>query len=350
MNWNRSWRYSGPNLVRILTNMALPQRWCSSCGFEGETVLGRSVAECAARLSQCDAVLIDSEPRLLERLAALFLAHPGRRKPLLGSDIVLRRPETVMEWLRLPIHRLLLAQVDHFLLPFRDLRGYQKYFGIGPARSSFYRFKPNLRYRSQPRLASDGVYVLCLGHAMRDFDGFFDAIEKLGYPAAIAEPNWFYLRAGRSRFTRRLEQLPPSVRRLQHDHRDAESQEEILLGAKLVVVPMRKQCLVAPGTPYNAMLLGKCVLVTEGPGTHGLYDDGEVLTMPAEDPDGMAAVIQRAWQDRELRERTAAKGHALALSLGGTPELQQRLIDGAVQWLRGAGLVPVKGTGQLARG
>ena len=46
------------------------------------------------------------------------------------------------------------------------------------------------------------------------------------------------------------------------------------------------------------------------------------------------AIIDRAWRDRELRERTAAAGYRYAMALGGEPELIQRLIDSVVSWRR----------------
>jgi glycosyltransferase involved in cell wall biosynthesis len=79
------------------------------------------------------------------------------------------------------------------------------------------------------------------------------------------------------------------------------------------------------------MLLGKCVILTEGPATNGLFTD-EVLKAPPEDAQALAEVIDRAWNDRELRERTAAAGYRYALALGGEPELVQRLIDLSLAW------------------
>ncbi len=318
--------------MRILSNVGFPPRWTASSGRAGEAVRAAGYRDFAGALPGADVVLVDSNPRLLMRLAALFLARPGLRRPLLGSDVVLRRPQSLRAWLTLPAHRFLLARVDHFLRPFHDVTGYRKYFGIGRERSSFYCFKPNLRDHCDLGPNPDGDYVLCLGRSMRDFDGFFAAMEITGLPGAIPRPDLARLRANGSRFTRRLDRLPANVRLLDHNPDDHQSQVDLIMGAKLVTVPLLKSCLVATGTPYNAMLLGKCTLVTEGPATTGLFED-EVLTMPAESPAGMAAAIQRAWDDTGLRQTTAAKGHALAITLGGNRELKQRLLDLTVDWV-----------------
>jgi glycosyltransferase involved in cell wall biosynthesis len=166
---------------------------------------------------------------------------------------------------------------------------------------------------------------------MRDFNTFFDAVERLPYPAAIAKPDLKALRNNGSRFSRSLDRLPKQVRLLEHDPDDYASQVEVLTGARLVVVPLLKSCLVMAGTPLNAMLLGKCVILTEGPATNGLFTD-EVLKAPPEDAQALADVIDRAWNDPELRERTAAAGYRYALALGGEPELAQRLIDLSLAW------------------
>jgi len=87
------------------------------------------------------------------------------------------------------------------------------------------------------------------------------------------------------------------------------------------------------GSVYNAMLMGKCVIVTEGPASNGLFTD-EVITAPPEDADGLAAAIRRAWEDRALRERTAGRGYALAYSLGGAADYRARLLQATLNWYR----------------
>jgi glycosyltransferase involved in cell wall biosynthesis len=81
----------------------------------------------------------------------------------------------------------------------------------------------------------------------------------------------------------------------------------------------------------NAMLLGKCVIASEGPGLSDVLSD-EILKVPPEDPAALAAVIARAWEDDELRGRTAASGFRYALSLGGEPELYRRILKQVVAW------------------
>ena len=80
-----------------------------------------------------------------------------------------------------------------------------------------------------------------------------------------------------------------------HAYRKVASQVEVLTNTRLSLVLFPKCCLVRSGTPRSATLVGKCVLLTEGPATNGPFTD-EALTAPAEDLTALAEVIDRAWK------------------------------------------------------
>jgi glycosyltransferase involved in cell wall biosynthesis len=170
---------------------------------------------------------------------------------------------------------------------------------------------------------------------LRDFDTFFAAMDKLPLPGAIARPEPEELRRHSARFTRPLNALPEQVRVLEDDGSEA-AQLRILGDAKLVVLPILKTSMVASGisTCLNAMMLGKCVIGSEGPGMTDIFTQGEILAVPPEDPAALAEMIGRAWEDQVLRETTAAAGHAYALAAGGERELYQRLIDRLAEWYK----------------
>lgn len=253
---------------------------------------------------------------------------------LIAVDLVIRAPTRSRDRIQLPLKRLLLNRVDHFIHYFRDLSGYERVFGIRAGRSSFTPFKVNLVDRYEVTSDGDGGdYVLCLGRSMRDFDTFFDAMERLPYPAAITRPDPALLARHGARFTRSLGKLPGNVRLLEDDGSD-ESMMRAVKGAKMVVLPILKTSMVASGisTALNAMILGKCVIGSEGPGMSDVFDGGEVLVAPPEDAGALAEVIRRAWENDALRLRTAAKGFQYARKAGGEPELYQRIIDQVAVW------------------
>jgi glycosyltransferase involved in cell wall biosynthesis len=312
----------------IVTNFQnFAPKWASADGRGGETVAAGTIAQFQAHRHRRDAVfLVNCDPRLTMALVALRLpASP----PIVAVDLVLRRPASALLH---PVKRFLIARADRYIHYFKDWRGIEAVFGIPAERSAFVPFKPNLEPVGPTAPAPEGDYVLCYGWSLRDYDTFFTAIEHLPFPAAIGQPNFAQLAIHGARFIRRLDQLPANLALLPEDGTVA-SQERLLRGARLVVLPVLKSSIVATGisTALNAMRLGKCVIGSEGPGMSDIFA-GEVLTVPPEDPAALAAVIRRGWEDDAVRRAVAEAGYQYALALGGEAELHQRIIDKLAAW------------------
>jgi len=318
----------------ILTNFErFPQVWRSSSGLTGHAVMLNTAWQFLRHSRQCDLIIINCDVRMVMGLSALFLIFPFLRKPILSHDIVLRQPKTLKSRLTAPIKCFLLSRIDHFTLHFRIVDGYQRYFGIGPERVSYLPFKPNIRYRYEYKVSPEGEYILCFGRSERDYDTFFEAMSKVPYPAAIPPPDFNQLRKHGSRFTWPLSDLPPNVTIL-HDDGSVQSLIHIIEKARVVVLPILKS-RIAPsgiGTYLNAMLMGKCVVMSEGPGSNDVLTE-EALMVPPEDADALAVMIRRAWEDETLRLKTAAAGRRYSESCGGEPELRQRVLDRALEKL-----------------
>jgi glycosyltransferase involved in cell wall biosynthesis len=320
----------------ILTNFQrFPAEWRSSSGVTGRAMMLNTVWEFFRHSPQADLVIVNCDPPLAMKLAALYMLFPSRKRPILAHDFVLRRPRTFRASSLLPIKRFLLSRIDHFSLYFRDLEGYGRYYGITPSRATYLPFKPNIRYRYRYNVSAEGKYVLCFGRSERDYDTFFHAMEKLpDLPGAIPPPDFASFKRHVSRFSRPLDRLPANIRIVEDDG-STESMIRIVEEAKLVVLPVLGS-RIAPsgiGTYLNAMLMGKCVITTHGVATTDVLLNGEALLVPPEDPDALADAIRRAWEDRDLRERTAAAGRRYAESCGGEPELRQRVLDCALEKL-----------------
>ena len=285
---------------------------------------------------QADLVIVNCDVSLAMKLAALYLIFPFWRRPILGHDLVLRKPLTLRARLGLPLKRFLLSRIDHFSLHFRILDGYRKYFGIRPERVSYLPSKPNIRYRYEYKVGPDGEYILCFGRSERDYDTFFEAMTKLAdLPAVIPPPNLPAFRKHAARFTWDVNRLPPNVRMVEDDG-SVQSLIRIIEKAKVVVLPTLAS-RIAPsgiGTYLNAMLMGKCVIASHGVATTDVLLEGEALLTPPEDPDALAEMIRRVWEDKELRERTAEAGRKYSEACGGEPELRQRVLDRALEKLR----------------
>ncbi len=320
----------------ILTNFQrFPENWQSSSGINGRAILLKTPWEFLRASRRADLVIINCDVALAMHLAALYLLFPFWRRPILGHDIVLRKPTSLRSRLTLPAKRFLLSRIDHFSLHFRVLDGYSKYFGIGPPRVSYLPFKPNLRYRYQYRVGPDGEYILCFGWSERDYDTFFEAMTKLAdLPAVIPPPNLPAFRKHAARFSRGLDQLPPNVRIIEDDG-SVESMIRIIEKARLVVLPTVASGIGPSGisTYLNAMLMGKCVIASQSVATTGVLVEGEALLAAPEDSEALAKLIRLAWEDKDLRERTAEAGRKYSEACGGEPELRQRVLDRALEKL-----------------
>jgi len=320
--------------IRILTDFSkFPPAW-RSCGCSGSAFAFTSLRQCIRQCRKADLIIINGNVSRILTLSALFVLCPFLRTPIIAVDLVLRKPEGRRALLISRVKRLLFGYVDHFVHYFRDLTGYQKYYGIGPERSSFVAFKANIYDTLEVLPAATGEYVLCIGRSLRDFDTFFSAVETLPYPATIPKPDFVQLRNHGARFSRSLNNLPSQVAVLDDDG-SATSLTRLILGARIVVIPILRKSLCASGigTYLNSMLLGKCVIISEGPGASDVLSN-QALLVPPEDPIALAEAIQRAWEDQTLRTAIANSGRRFAESLGGERELMQRILDVAIPVLR----------------
>lgn len=320
----------------ILTNfLRFPENWTASSGLSGRSLMFKKAGEFLKHSRQADLIIINCDVALALRLSALYLLLPWLRRPILGHDIVLRRPMTAWTKFVTVFKRFLLGRIDHFSLHFTNLDGYQKYWGIGPDRASYLPSKPNIRYRYEYQVGPDGDYILCFGRSERDYDTFFRAMEQLpDLPAAIPPPDFGQFRRHATRFSRPLEALPKNVRLLDDDG-SVQSLIHIIEKARLVILPIVAS-RIAPsgiGTYLNAMLMGKCVITSHGVATTDVLTHGEALLVEPEDPEALASMIQKAWTDDALRVQTAEKGRLYSESCGGEPELRQRVLDRALERL-----------------
>lgn len=322
---------------RIVTNFErFPSEWSTPGGYSGTSEYCPSLECFLEKANQTDIFLINGDLDLIFGLVrASFLGRLRRkstRPRLVAVDVVLRRPLTLKAHVTAAVKKLLFKRVDHFINYFRESEGYARHFGITPERSSATPFKANLRHRYEPNLDKEGEYILCFGRSLRDYDTFFDAVGQLPYPAAIPYPDFKALRSHSARFTRPLDRLPRNVRLLDDDG----SQDrliQIIEDARLVVIPILASSILGGNSvSLNAMLLNKCVIVTEGPGISDMLTHDQVVMVPPENAGSLADAIRRVWEDDAFRRRIAAAGYAHALSLGGEPELFQRILDLTMAW------------------
>jgi len=317
--------------VRVVTNfMSAPASLTLRDGRRADILRSDNWHEVRRALASADLIVIDCRDSLLYRIATHFLIFPWRRKPLVAVDLVLRKPVTVRHRAAALIKRLLFRRVDRFIHYFRDLSGYTRYFGIPAERSVYVPFKVNNRDVKVAATEFGEDYIFTMGRSLRDYDTFIRAVAELPYPAAIPEFS-FESFEGRDRaFAWTRENVPPQLTVLP----DSGAREDLvrnLARARLVVIPTQASSLCASGlsTYLDAMYLGKCVIASHGPGASDVLTD-QALLVPPHDVPALKAAIVRAWEDDTLRTQTAAAGRSYAASLGGEPELLERIFSEAL--------------------
>jgi glycosyltransferase involved in cell wall biosynthesis len=268
-----------------------------------------------------DVILLDGNEPCLWLLCLLRWLWPFARCRLVCVDIMFVKPVTFKQRVASCVMRLLLKRVDHFIHYFKDLAGYERYFGVGPERSSFVPFKVNSWEQVPPaaQLSSDGDYVFTGGRSLRDIGTFLAAMRQVPYPGVLLYHD--LPRMAENGTPLSLDDLPANVRAVEDDG-SAGSWLEQMRRARMVVLTTLPSSIRAIGvTSYlAAMAMKKCVIITDGTATRGILRD-EAILVPAGDPAALAAAIERVWNDAKLREETAAKGRAYAEQLGGTERL-----------------------------
>lgn len=317
--------------MRLATNFARFPSTFAVGGEVGVAVACTTASEFRRAAPDVDALLVNCDNATLFRLA--LDKRLGRlRKPLIAIDPVLGpTPPGWRGWLKAVVHRRLFQQVDHYIHYFRNLTGYHNHYGIGPATSSYLPFKTNI---DPPLFVADGGdvrqhrgdYVLCIGASYRDFDLFVETVETLPFPAAIPNVSLDFCRRHGSRFERLARPLPANVQMLADDF-SPRRLAEILLHAKLVVLPILPENIKASGISLylNAMRLGRCVIISDGPGVSDVLTDQAVIVPPS-DRAALTAAIRTYWEDDDARAAVAERGYRYALSLGGEAELYQRVL------------------------
>lgn len=275
-----------------------------------------------------DLVLLNSGTRRLLSLCAMMWLLPIRRWRLISLDIHLLEPVGWKQRVRALIVRFLLRQVDLHILYFKDLEGYERYYGISAANSRFVPFKVNSweNLPKQDALTLDGNYVFCGGRSLRDLKTFKEAMAQVPYPGLLLyQHDASFMEIYGTAVD--LDGLPSNVRAVCHDGNN-DTWIDFIRNAKLVVIPALPNSIYAPGLSLYllAMALRRCVIISEGPQTKGLLKD-EAIIVPPSDPDALAEAIRRTWEDDNLRRTTADAGRRYAELCAGEARMVRDIVN-----------------------
>ena len=283
---------------------------------------GQSTSAFVRKCLRSDLVILNIDQRRLMLAALLRLIVPSARFRLVSVDLILRTPKTLIGRFKAFFKRIFFSRVDCFILYFKNVQGYRRYYGIGPDRAVYVPFKVNGwgQIVARPRGNSEGDYVLCAGRTLRDIDTFVEAMRRAGCPGMLLQQRRELLDAhGTSAWSG---DLPPNLKLVIDDSDRLEDFIDFIAKARLVVIPRFKHDIAASGisTYLVAMALNKCVIISEGPGADDVLEE-QAIMVPPEHPEKLAEEIKNLWDDEERRARVASRGYEYAMSRGGYERL-----------------------------
>jgi glycosyltransferase involved in cell wall biosynthesis len=276
------------------------------------------VRQCA----RADVVVLNIDQQKLMLACLLRWVCPWLRFKLVSVDLIMRSPKTAAGHLKALLKRVLFSRVNRFILYFKNLDGYERFYGIGPDRAVYVPFKVNGWERLAAREGDlpDGDYVLCSGRTLRDIETFVEAMRRVDCPGVLLQQRRELLDAhGTAAWSG---DLPPNVRLVIDDSDSLEKYIDFISRARLMVIPRYRGDIAPTGisTYLVAMALRKCVIISEGPGAGDVLSDQAVI-VPPEDPARLAESIELMWGDDRLRSEMAARGSRYAQSLEGEDRL-----------------------------
>jgi len=309
----------GSRPIRVLSNADwFDARMVTSVPIEARRVSGTGVLASLRdfwRARNYDAVVFNGAWWQLFRFCLLRKLVPTWRAKLVSVDLILWRPRGFVERSKAWVKRRLLTAVDLFILYYRDTAELERLYGITADRLSYVPFEVNDYARVLATTTRDEGFILACGRSLRDYLTFGRAMQGLPYKACILATLECLAEHGTA--DNFLALCPPNVTVVGHDG-SSESWIDWMARSSFVVLPILPEAISCAGisTYFVAMALGKCVIITEGPATRGILEDGQAIIVPPSDASALKAAIIAAREDAAYRSRVASAGQRYARALG----------------------------------
>lgn len=327
--------------LHIATNFEVPAEF----SFEGVSFsgLGEGVLSFVKKCLTSDVVVLNIDQKKL-MLAAMLRRLPFVKFRLVSVDLVLRQPKTPFDRFKATMKKIVLSGVDRFVLYFKNIDGYKRWYGIDSNRVAYVPFKVNSFERIAERSGQpgDGEYVLCAGRTLRDVETFVEAMRVCDCPGVLLQQRRDLLNAHGSRSW--SGELPLNVQLVIDEGDSFEDFVDQVAKARLVVIPRFKHDIAPTGisTYLLAMALNKCVIISEGPGAEDVLTDQAVI-IPPENAERLAEVIESLWNNDQLRSEVAARGYGYAMFLRGYDRLLIDILRVGLNHSPAAATIPLTG-------
>ncbi|WP_024461934.1 glycosyltransferase [Marinimicrobium sp. LS-A18] len=232
-------------------------------------------------------------------------------------DLLLKKPKSVVSKIISRVKRILFKFSENVLCVHKDTSAYEKYYGIRT--TAYIPFKSNNYDFYKDYSIKDENYVLSCGASHRDYNTLFKAAQDLAINFKVIVPEKEHIKIHKTLIS--LEHKPDNVEIVTHDF-NKDTWNKMIAECTFVVIPIDSDCIQPAGISVylESMLLRKAVIVSSGPSSNLLIDDGKAIIVKRGSSSEMKEAINDLWINPEKREALAEIGHRYALSLGGTEE------------------------------
>jgi glycosyltransferase involved in cell wall biosynthesis len=294
--WGDNTTYIGPSRPPRWLQRLLGKRW--SHNLTGVIAALRMFA----RRRRCQGVVTDGGSSGM-LFAWLQTICPWGRKPHVVIECLWEMPPSRLKaWFKALRIRLAARSVHRFAVwASHEVANFARAFGLPPWQLQYVPFHHTLQDYQYD--ICDGGYLFAGGNSDRDYRTLVEAVRPLDLPTWIATTDRALLAGVR---------LPEHVR---VQATTAEGFRQAMAGAKLIVVPMRKDTLRSGGqqTCLNAMLLGKATIAVGRRWAVDFITDGEDgLIVDYEDPQGLRRAIRWVLDHPEAARRMGERAHSRA--------------------------------------
>ena len=265
-------------------------------------------------ISRADYLVLNIDHKRLYIICAIFFLiapRPFRHCQLVSVDILLRPAFSRLEKITIFLKKLLLSQVDMFILYFKNWEGYVKIYNIDRKRLAYVPFKVNswkyLRERRKRILQGD--YILCAGATLRDYFTFIDAIRFTGLPALLLLPGEMKGHVEELAWYRNG--VPDSLRLEFHTDGNESTYLSFFENARILCIPRYGWDIASTGISAYlcGMALGKCVVISSGPGAEDLLEEDKAAAFfKPENPMELGNLLLRLWNNPDQCRQIAENG------------------------------------------
>jgi glycosyltransferase involved in cell wall biosynthesis len=315
--------------IRIVTNMVrLPGTRYEGASFEFTPHVSGGIAgvlKTFVRSFRHDFIILDGTIRDALILAALKTLAPFHRAKIVLLDILLSTPVGLKGRAKAWLIGRLLTRTHRIMLYYRNTTGLQQHYGIPADRFLYVPFKVNQREMISQITPTDGGYVFCGGKTRRDFATLFDAVKDLDFPVKVVTTSNSDIARHGSYVDERT--APPNVEVVRLDG-SPEAFITHMAAARLVALPITPEICGAGISVYaQAMALGKCVVMSAGPGAEDVLTSDQAVIVPPSDAVALRQAVENAFTDPSFRAQYEQSGYQWAMSLGGEEQLYETILS-----------------------